>query len=311
MRQIGIGIAILISVILGFPAQALAEGRVPTVGDGNWNLAASISVNVPADQNCSFLSGIGDSSIPVTQTASQLSANDVDTNGTAFALNGSVRRSGAIRFTIAGFGITPGTGGCTIASRNHNATYSGRADDLFGPTLSLSGRVRGSADYAFEEDEDGNPIFQTVTWSGTFTLLVQNSLSGANQLMLGTMEDFQASKATGGGEYNWTDDGCSIPAPVLLRLKREHGEDFDKDRPFGFNFLPACQRHDFAYRNYAPSSDLQLDPRPTRRTTANVIFVGDLSNVCADEPEDRQDECRETAAQYGRFVFRFSRLVWR
>lgn len=33
---------------------------------------------------------------------------------------------------------------------------------------------------------------------------------------------------------DWSSDGCSH-AP---------------DNPFGFPFLPACQRHDFGYRNY-------------------------------------------------------------
>jgi len=33
---------------------------------------------------------------------------------------------------------------------------------------------------------------------------------------------------------NWTSDGCSS----------------SPDNPFGFPFTPACQRHDFGYRNY-------------------------------------------------------------
>jgi hypothetical protein len=62
-------------------------------------------------------------------------------------------------------------------------------------------------------------------------------------------------------QLDWSDDGCS----------------YSPDNPFGFKFLPACQRHDFGYRNYK---------RQSRFTESNRLridnnFKSDMYKQCA------------------------------
>src|SRR2546425_6070476 len=82
---------------------------------GNWSLGASITVSSPPEFDCAFLTGIGDPVIPVTQSGSNLFAFDTDTGGQQFTLQGTVVGN-IVSFTITGFGITPGTGGCGLSS---------------------------------------------------------------------------------------------------------------------------------------------------------------------------------------------------
>lgn len=61
-------------------------------------------------------------------------------------------------------------------------------------------------------------------------------------------------------QLDWSSDGCSS----------------SPDNPFGFNFVKACYRHDFGYRNYK---------RQSRFTDANRLsidkrFKSDLYTVC-------------------------------
>lgn len=44
---------------------------------------------------------------------------------------------------------------------------------------------------------------------------------------------------------NWSSDGCSN----------------SPDNPFGFPFTPACERHDFGYRNYKVQNRFDSDGR--------------------------------------------------
>jgi len=135
---------------------------------GNWNLGASITVSSPPEFNCSFLTGFGDPVIPVTQSGSDLFAFDTDTGGQQFTLQGTVIGN-LVDFTITGSGITPGTGGCSLAARNFSTQYSG---ELNANTQTVTGTVFGSAEYVFQFDVNGNPIFTVVTWTGTFTVEV-------------------------------------------------------------------------------------------------------------------------------------------
>src|SRR5450755_792454 len=54
-------------------------------------------------------------------------------------------------------------------------------------------------------------------------------------------------------EVIWTSDGCSVPKGPLRWLVG------NKDKPFGFKFLPSCYRHDFGYRNYKQQARLNKE----------------------------------------------------
>lgn len=53
-----------------------------------------------------------------------------------------------------------------------------------------------------------------------------------------TLPAFLQARAKQPDGLDWSSDGCSSAS----------------DNPFGFPFLPACQRHDFGYRNYKAQS---------------------------------------------------------
>jgi hypothetical protein len=62
------------------------------------------------------------------------------------------------------------------------------------------------------------------------------------------------------GQLDWTSDGCSS----------------SPDNPFGFNFVKACYRHDFGYRNYKRQSRFN----ETTRLTVDNKFKTDLYEIC-------------------------------
>ncbi|RJQ82923.1 phospholipase [Pseudonocardiaceae bacterium YIM PH 21723] len=61
-------------------------------------------------------------------------------------------------------------------------------------------------------------------------------------------------------QFDWTSDGCTL-AP---------------DRPLGFNFLPACLRHDFGYGNYKRQGRFDEDVRKD----IDDNFRDDLYDIC-------------------------------
>jgi hypothetical protein len=63
------------------------------------------------------------------------------------------------------------------------------------------------------------------------------------------------------GQLDWSSDGCSS----------------SPDNPFGFNFVKACYRHDFGYRNYKKQSRFN----ETTRLTIDNNFKTDLYTICA------------------------------
>ena len=63
-----------------------------------------------------------------------------------------------------------------------------------------------------------------------------------------------------GDQLDWGSDGCSN----------------SPDNPFGFNFVKACYRHDFGYRNYKRQSRFT---EPNRLTIDNK-FKSDLYEIC-------------------------------
>ena len=74
-------------------------------------------------------------------------------------------------------------------------------------------------------------------------------------------------------QLDWSDDGCS----------------YSPDEPLGHEFKPACQRHDFGYRNY------QLQSRFTEENRLRIDdnFRDDMYGVCAGDPT-----CEATADAY-------------
>ncbi|MFD9699535.1 phospholipase [Lentzea sp. NPDC059081] len=81
-------------------------------------------------------------------------------------------------------------------------------------------------------------------------------------------------------QLDWSSDGCS----------------YSPDNPFGFQFLPACHRHDFGYRNFK---------RQTRFTEANRLridnnFKADMYHQCGSNWA-----CKRTADIYYAAVRQF------
>jgi hypothetical protein len=78
---------------------------------------------------------------------------------------------------------------------------------------------------------------------------------------------------------DWTDDGCSN----------------SPDEPLGFNFLPSCQRHDFAYRNFKTQN--RFTEKERERIDKN--FLTDLENMCGEERAPRKKKsCKKVAEFY-------------
>lgn len=80
--------------------------------------------------------------------------------------------------------------------------------------------------------------------------------------------------------FDWSSDGCSN----------------SPDRPAGFNFAPACWRHDFGYRNFLHG--LRLDPSAARRAAIDRRLADDLASLCARERSTRRASCRHIAVVY-------------
>ena len=75
------------------------------------------------------------------------------------------------------------------------------------------------------------------------------------------------------GQLDWSSDGCS----------------YSPDNPFGFKFLPACERHDFGYRNYKRQSRFN----ETTRLSIHNNFKSDLYKQCSGNWA-----CKRTADVY-------------
>lgn len=97
-----------------------------------------------------------------------------------------------------------------------------------------------------------------------------------------SMASFQAAKRSRPAGLNWVDDGCSSPTG---------------DRPGGYNFLPACQRHDFGYRNYGKGS-LRVNPTDAQRLTVDTKFLADMRAECDKYSGAKRTTCRGFASTY-------------
>ncbi|MGX7825023.1 phospholipase [Actinokineospora sp. 24-640] len=81
-------------------------------------------------------------------------------------------------------------------------------------------------------------------------------------------------------QLDWSTDGCSN----------------SPDNPFGFNFVRACHRHDFGYRNYKRQSRFT----ESTRLTIDNKFKSDLYTICGTNWS-----CKRTADVYYSAVRQF------
>jgi len=77
-----------------------------------------------------------------------------------------------------------------------------------------------------------------------------------------SLSDFGAirSQQPYADQLDWSSDGCTL----------------SPDDPFGFVFLPACQRHDFGYRNYHLQGRFTED----NRLALDNKFHSDMYGIC-------------------------------
>ncbi|WP_066931286.1 phospholipase [Streptomyces sp. NBRC 110611] len=95
------------------------------------------------------------------------------------------------------------------------------------------------------------------------------------------MGDFQAARKArvwAKKGIDWSSDGCSW-AP---------------DKPYGFNFLPSCQRHDFGYRNLKKQQAFN----EARKKRVDAIFAKDMYAVCDKYSNPKRGFCKTQASYY-------------
>ncbi|OLR94692.1 phospholipase [Actinokineospora bangkokensis] len=114
-------------------------------------------------------------------------------------------------------------------------------------------------------------LSQSQLQSTTDTYLFSQSLS-----------TFQSTRAARpyASQLDWSSDGCSN----------------SPDNPFGWNFVKACYRHDFGYRNYKKQSRFT----ESNRLRIDNNFKSDLYTICAGS-----STCEATANVYYAAVRQF------
>ncbi|EON68617.1 hypothetical protein W97_07875 [Coniosporium apollinis CBS 100218] len=111
-------------------------------------------------------------------------------------------------------------------------------------------------------------------------LVARGPVQDTDRLLYSTsMSNFLAAKRAKNPSYlNWNDDGCSILS----------------DTPYGFNFLPSCQRHDFGYRNYKAQNRCSSDDRKR----VDQKFLSDMNNECGKQSAVKKLACLKVASEY-------------
>ena len=113
----------------------------------------------------------------------------------------------------------------------------------------------------------------------------QGRLAYVKALAWGSMSSYEAAYAdqVGGRALypglDWSRDGCSAP-PGL-------------DLGYGEVFRPACNIHDFGYRNLKV-----LERTPENRETTDHAFYADMRAICAALVWIKQPECGAAALIY-------------
>ena len=101
-----------------------------------------------------------------------------------------------------------------------------------------------------------------------------------------TMEEFQSQRTSPlhSPELDWRNNGCTS-AP---------------DKPFGYDFLPSCQRHDFCYLNYRKQGRFEeLKP------SCDDNFQRDMYRECGKYQGTKSKHCKSVARMYHWAVQRF------
>ena len=101
-----------------------------------------------------------------------------------------------------------------------------------------------------------------------------------------SMADFQKARdAKDPSNLIWDSNGCTA----------------SPDRPFGYDFLQSCQRHDFGYRNYKAQGRFSED----NKDKIDSNFRQDLYNECDKKSVVSRAVCRGTAKIYYEAVSSF------
>lgn len=115
-----------------------------------------------------------------------------------------------------------------------------------------------------------------------------SEFSSAIHLMDISMAKFviEADSPWHDSRLNWSTDFCSGLAPLFIEWVNE--------------FLNACRRHDFGYRNFGmkDSSSRALDPTEERRSLIDDRFLADMMDVCRKQHVLRRPSCRLAAAAF-------------
>lgn len=172
--MVGFGRFVLLVAVVSVVFVLIGSAAMADIS-GSWVLSASgvsvgCTVNTPCRQPgvCgTAVCGAFDmgGTINVSQAGNALSAAANDGNGMPYTLTGTVSGS-AVTFTVQGYGITPGIGPATT-------TYTG--------TLGqgrITGTFSGQASWSYP-DGSGNPVTETATWTGTFTVAVGPMAGGS------------------------------------------------------------------------------------------------------------------------------------
>lgn len=85
--------------------------------------------------------------------------------------------------------------------------------------------------------------------------------------------------------FNWTSDGCSVPSAFT---------------PYRKVFRPACDLHDFGYRNYGGNHELKLAPTLETKNWIDGRFREEMVRVCEDTYKTplRRQSCFAAAEAY-------------
>ncbi|MGW6985296.1 phospholipase [Streptomyces sp. NPDC054932] len=99
--------------------------------------------------------------------------------------------------------------------------------------------------------------------------------SAASQQAWAEAREHRAAWAAYG--FDWSTDQCTS----------------SPEDPFGFPFAPACERHDFGYRNYRAAGRF-----PAAKARLDLAFHADMKRVCAQYSGSRRSSCEGTAWTY-------------
>lgn len=125
--------------------------------------------------------------------------------------------------------------------------------------------------------------------------------AGAIDYFYRSNSSFMSVKSRGGGGYNWTDDGCSVPTFVKVASPIAAYA--------SWQFSSQCKQHDFGYRNFGGS--LRLDPTSSRRASVDSHWLGLMNSHCgawAIRYSGQEGVCRSNALVFYGAVRAFGKL---